>query len=247
MKKLILILLAVTSVGIVFALDLFGNNGELTLTIPISDMKGHIGKCEVEVLDTDDNVIGNTYRYVYVNSDAYAVPMTVKIKKEVEDIDLLRVSVLFKKQKQVYSLFQLQDRMIVKIIGQNEFIHGTLCSYRVMVRNQGTNEPVSDAIVTATIMYEEEKEVVFTGKTDRSGECTVEFSTSREHDNADLHFDIVSDMGRDGYDISLSFYSGNMTYLVTDKPIYQPGQMIHIRTLSLQQPDLSALKNKEII
>jgi len=246
MKKFILILLAVASIGVVFALDLFGDNGELKLMVPIIDMKGHIGKCEVEVLDPDDNVIGSTYRYVYVNSDAYTVPVTVKIKKEVEDTDLLRIAVTFKKQKQVFSLFQLQDKMIVKIIGQNEFIKGTPCTYRVVVKNQGANELVSDARVTVTLIYDSKEEVIFSGTTDRSGECIVDFVVDKKIDNADLHFDIVSDIGKDEHDAAISFYSGNMTYLVTDKPIYQPGQMIHIRTLSLQKPDLVALKNKEI-
>lgn len=247
MKKFILILLAIASVGVVFALDLFGGNGDLTLTVPILDMKGHIGKCVVEVLDQDDNVVGSTYRYVYVNSDAYTVPMSVRIKKKVEDYDLLRIAITFKKAKHVYSLFQLQDKMIVKIIGQNEFIKGTPCTYRVVVKNQGTNEPVSDARVVVTLTYDDEKEVVFTGTTDRSGECTVDFVVTKDIDNADLHFNIDSDIGKDEHEAGISFYSGNMTYLVTDKPIYQPGQMIHIRTLSLQKPDLIALQNKEIL
>ncbi|MBN2619793.1 type II secretion system protein GspG, partial [candidate division WOR-3 bacterium] len=247
MRKVILVILAITSLSIVFALELFGRGGELTLTIPIIDMKGHIGKCEVNVLDPDDNIVGSTYRYLYVNSDAYSVPMTIKVKKDVPDYDLLRARVTFKKQVQIYSLFQLQDRMIVKIIGQDEFIKGTPCTYRIIVKNQSTNEPVQDATVIITLLLDDnKKEVVFSGETDRTGESTAEFMVADEMETARLLFEIASDMGKDEYDVAISFVSGNMTYLVTDKPIYQPGQMIHIRTLSLQKPGLAALANKEI-
>jgi hypothetical protein len=246
MRRTILIVIAITSLSVVFALDLFSKNGELTLNIPILDMKGHIGKCEVDVLDPDDNVVGSTYRYVYVNNDIYAAPMTVKIKKEVEDFDLLRARVTFKKQTHIYSLFQLQDRMIVKVIGQDKFIKGTPCTYRIVVKNQSTNDAIPGASVSVTLLIDDKKEVVFSGKTDRAGECVAEFTLTSNVDNARLLFDITSDMGKDEHEVAISFVSGNMTYLVTDKPIYQPGQTIHIRTLSLQKPDLASLTGQEI-
>lgn len=246
MNKIFLVGLIIVSLGLVFGFTLFGLGDALNLNIPIVDMKGRVGKCRVEVLDPDDNIIGSAYRFAYINKDYYSLPIKVKLKEKVEDYDLLRIRVTFKKQEQIYSLFQLQDRMIVKILGQNEFIKGTPINYRIIVRNQRTNEPIKDAKVKITLTRDEEEKEVFGGLTDRSGTCKTDFNLPDDVDNADLHFDIVSDIGKDAYDVSIKLLSGNFTYLVTDKPIYQPEQTIHIRTLSLSKPELSAVKGKDL-
>ncbi len=246
MKKIFLIGVLIVSLGLVSAVTLFGAGDELNLSIPIADMKGRIGICRVEVLDPDDNQIGSAYRYAFVNKEYYSLPIKVKLMKKVDDRDLLRVKVTFKKQTQVYSFHQLQDRMVVKIIGQNEFIRGTPINYRILVHNRKTNEPLRDAHVTIKLITEGKEKELFEGTTDRSGTCTTDFTIVDDLDNADLHFEIVSDIGKDEYDTRIELVSGTITYLVTDKPIYQPGQTIHIRTLSLQKPDLTPVAQQKV-
>ncbi len=246
MNKNFLIGLIMVSLGFVYGFTIFGSSDELKLTIPIKDMKSKAGVCQVEILGPDDNIIGNAYRFAYINKDHYSVPIKVKLKKKVDDYDLLRVKVTFKNQERIYSIYQLQDRMIVKILGQNEFIKGTSVKYRAIIRNQRTNEPIKGARLKITLKTDEQEKKIFEGSTDRSGTCNIEFTAPDDIDNADLHFEIVSDIGKDTYDTNIKFVSGNITYLVTDKPIYQPGQTIHIRTLSLRKPDLSAVKEKDV-
>lgn len=100
--------------------------------------------------------------------------------------------------------------------------------------------------VKITLKMEGAEKEVFNGVTDRSGTCKTDFSLSDDMENADLHFEIASDIGRDEYDTSIKLLSGNLTYLVTDKPIYQPGQRIHIRTLSLRKPELCAVEGDDL-
>jgi hypothetical protein len=54
-------------------------------------------------------------------------------------------------------------------------------------------------------------------------------------------------LGKDHYDTRIKISSGHLTYVVTDKPVYQPGQTIHIRSLSLRRPDLSAVQGHTMI
>ncbi len=219
----------------------------IELSIPINDMKGKVGKCEVEIITPDDRVIGSTYRFAYVNRDYYQLPMKISLKAKVDDYDLLRVRVVFKNETRIYSLFQLQDRMIVKILGQNEFISGTTIKYQVIARNQKTDEPLDRVGVKVTLIGEKRDAVVFSGVTDRGGSCPVFFDLPVELDRAELRFDIDSDIGSDQYSMNIRLRPGNLTYLVTDKPIYQPGQTLHLRTLSLMKPGLEPVKDKEII
>ncbi|OGC43585.1 hypothetical protein A2Y85_05590 [candidate division WOR-3 bacterium RBG_13_43_14] len=243
-SSVILSIILVTVLG--FAL-IGGAGKNIELSIPINDMKGKVGKCVIEVITPDDHVIGSSYRFAYINSDYYQLPIKVSVKDKVEDYDLLRVKVVFKNETRIYSLFQLQDRMIVKILGQDDFIKGTTIKYQVIVRNQKTDEPLDRASVKVTLINEKSEDVVFNGVTDRSGSCPVQFDLPEDLDRAELRFDISSDIGSDQHQASINLRTGNLTYLVTDKPIYQPGQTIHLRTLSLKKPDLEPVKGREIV
>ncbi len=219
----------------------------LNLQIPFEGLKGRYGRVRVILLDPDDQVVGKTDRFVFIKRDYYSVPMKIKLKKEVKDYDLLRVKVNFKKSERIYSMFQLKDRMIVRILGQNNFIKGTPIKYRIIARNQRTNAPISGASVEIALNNKKNKETVFTGKTDRAGICNARFNIPEELNECNLHFEVTSKLGKDSYDTKIKFKTGNLTYLVTDKPIYQPGQTIHIRTLSLHRPELSPVKNGKLI
>ena len=56
MNKILTISLIIVSLGLVSGFDVLGSGNEIHLNIPIVDMKGRIGKCEVEVLDVQ---VGN--------------------------------------------------------------------------------------------------------------------------------------------------------------------------------------------
>jgi hypothetical protein len=247
MKKVLFIIAAIATVSIVSAINLYHGNQSLKIDVPIEDMKGKLGRVEVEVLDVDDEVIGRAYKYIYVTSEYHSVKFDVELKKEPEDRDLLRVKVEFKKQERIFSLYQLEDRMVVSVMGQDEFIRGTPIRYRIIVRNQRNNAPIDNARVEISLKIEENSEVVFMGSTDRSGACDTEFHVPEEIDAADLRFSVHSYLGRDTYDTSIRISSGNVTYVITDKPIYQPGQTIHIRSLSLRRPDLHAVKEQTVV
>ncbi len=247
MKKFLPIGAGLLALFITTKLGSSEHNAELKLKIPLEGAKGEIGKCEVWVLDPEDNIVGEFARWVFVNKDYYSIPITLKLKKEVEDQDLLRIRVRFKDREKIYSLFQLQDKMIVKVLGQDQFIYGTPIKYRIIVKNQRTDEPVSGAKVKVILNTEKTEKIVYEGITDNSGTCETNFKIFEDIKNANLKFIVNSDLGKDEYETGIRITSGNLTYLVTDKPIYQPGQTIHIRTLSLQKPNLNAVKNKEII
>jgi len=246
-SKILGCIVIIMSLGFLFGVNLSEKTGdELHLNIPIIGMKGRIGKCEVEILDLEDNVLGTGYRYAYISKEHYKLPVRITLKEEVEDYDLLRVKVTFKEQKRIYSFYQLKDRMTVKIVGQNEFIKGTDVTYRIIVRNQSTGEAIPGAEVKITLSDAENGDYLFKGTTDRNGVCTTDFTLPDSLDKVDLHFEITSKLGKDQYDTSIKLLNGDLTYLVTDKPIYQPGQTIHIRTLSLQKPDLKAVEGGDL-
>ncbi len=247
MKKVLPFIFIVTSLSIVSGVNLGRQPDTLSIDVPVEDMRSAYGKLEVNVIDFDDEIIGRADKYVYVTSDYYSVPFKVQLDKEPRDRDLLRVAVKFKGEAHIYSLYQLEDRMVVQILGQDEFIRATSINYRIIVHNQRNNAPIENARINITMKQGERDRSVFEGVTDRSGSCDVDFTIPADVDEADLHFEVTSAIGKDDYDVNIKILSGIMTYLVTDKPVYQPGQTIHIRSLSLSRPDLSPLNGATVL
>ncbi len=247
MKSFLPFSIGIIALGLLSSTGYDGSENGLNLNIPIEGLKGEIGKCEVWIIDPEDNILGEFSRWIYINKDYYSFPAKIKLKKNVDDIDLLRIKVKFKKSEKVYSLFQLQDKMIVKILGQDNFISGTPIKYRIIVKNQRTDEPIPGARIKVILPGQKSEKVVYDGNTDNSGTCETEFNLPEQIKGGELRFIVSSDLGKDEYNTSFKMTTGNLTYLVTDKPIYQPGQTIHIRTLSLQKPRLNGVKNKEIV
>jgi 5-hydroxyisourate hydrolase-like protein (transthyretin family) len=238
MKKIIFIIIIVTSLTVVSGVNLDRQPDVLRLEVPIEEMKGTFGRIDIDIVDVNDEVISHAYKYVYAATDYYWATFKVELRKEPRDRDLLRVVTKFKGEEKIYSLFQLEDRMVVQVLGQNEFIRGMPVSYRIIVHNQRNGAPIDGARVRVTMQDTGKEKVVFEGATDQAGSCETDFMLSSEVSEADLRFNITSPIGKDQYDVSIRILSGNLTYLVTDKPVYQPGQTIHIRSLSLHRPDL---------
>ncbi len=247
MKPILPLSIGILALGLISITESYGSTNELTLNIPFEGLKGELGKCEVWILDPDDNVIGEFSRWIYINKDYYSFPTKIKLKKDIDDPDILRIKVRFKKTEKIYSLFQLQDKMIVKILGQDNFISGTLVKYRVIVKNQRTEEPIVGAKIKVILLGQKMENTVYEGKTDHVGNCEISFNLPDDVKGGEFKFIVSSDLGKDEYNTRFKIVTGNLTYLVMDKPIYQPGQTIHIRTLSLQKPGLKAVKNKEVV
>ncbi|UCD18746.1 MAG: type II secretion system protein GspG [candidate division WOR-3 bacterium] len=246
MKNFMLVILAVISLSIVSGIDVSGQPDVLRIEVPVVEMGGRWGRIDVSILDVDDDVVGQARKYIYATSHYHTVPFEIELRKAVSDRDLLRAKVEFKNRVKIYSLFQLEDRMVVQILGQDEFIRGTPINYRIIVRNQRNNAPI-DARVKIMMKNGETGKVVFEGKTGRDGSCESDFLLGDGVDEADLHFEVTSALGSDSFDTRVRILSGNVTYLVTDKPVYQPGQTIHIRSLSLRRPGLRAVSEAAIV
>jgi hypothetical protein len=246
MNRTFIITSLIISLGTVLGLTQLLPNDTLNLNIPFEGWKGRHGLAEIKILDPEDNIVGSTRTLVYVGTEHYTKNIKVKLTKKDLDPDLLRVRVTFKNKERVYSLFQLQDRLLVKILGQNEFIRGTPVTHRVIVTNQRDDAPVGGAFIKVVMKADGKELKVYEGMTDNFGICKTSFDLNPAVNECDLHFEVSSDIGKDAYDTRIKVLNGNQTYLVTDKPIYQPGQTIHIRALSLHKPELAAVKGREL-
>ncbi|MCI0684678.1 MAG: MG2 domain-containing protein [Gemmataceae bacterium] len=89
---------------------------------------------------------------------------------------------------------------------------------------------------------------LFRGKTGRAGLAGVEFVLpALEAGQYELEIVTRSALGEEKLQRQVSIKAGAKVLLVSDKPIYQPGQLMHLRALALRSFDQKPVEDKDIL
>jgi uncharacterized protein YfaS (alpha-2-macroglobulin family) len=134
------------------------------------------------------------------------------------------------------------------VIGESRFAPGTTATFRVLVRDHNSSAALPDAAVTVSLQAPGQEAVpVFSGKTDRDGNLNVAFDVPADAaPDQQLIVETRTDRGTHQTKPSIVIKRDYRVLLTTDKPIYQPGQTIHLRALALSTSDRTAAAQQPI-
>ena len=138
---------------------------------------------------------------------------------------------------------RLPDRlngMETIVLGQSNFVPGSDGAFRVLVRQTEDQAPIGGAEIQVMLQPPEEGELIplYHGSTDENGSADVNFKVPSDiGDTATLIVQTNSREGKDNLEQNITLDRDYRILLTTDKPIYQPGQVIHIRALALSTFD----------
>ena len=143
-------------------------------------------------------------------------------------------------------LSALLGNLAVRLLGQSEYVAGTKASVRLVALNERTGEPIRNAGVRLILNPSGDvpAQPVAEGITDNSGSALVQFDLPNQHGKAELIATVHSIVGQTEVKQGITVSTPTQTMLTTDKPLYQPGQTIHIRALVLRKPSLEAWSNQ---
>jgi len=110
-----------------------------------------------------------------------------------------------------------------------QFLSGTEGSLIIQAADTD-GEPASDKEVTISLTRGDVSYQLWKGTTDDEGIAQPSFLIPEELGEATLHIDI----GSESFKKDVEIVSSYRIIISTDKPLYQPGQTIHIRTLAYQ-------------
>ena len=154
----------------------------------------------------------------------------------------------------VYQAFSKDDSppssTDIKIFGQSELLIGSQASIRIVAVNYQTETPVPNVRINISLADPKNKSVahnLFTGQTDHSGTLNCAFIVPPVT-GGDYEIVIKNEAEptkSTAYPVKLK--SAYAVYLSTDKPIYQPGQEMHIRALALHKTTLQPITGKPVI
>jgi hypothetical protein len=128
------------------------------------------------------------------------------------------------------------------LLGQSRLAPGSQGSLRILVRDTAGAAPLANARVRLAMRPSTggEETQLFEGQTGEDGSLAASFSIPRDvHPNQVLIVETHSKLGADRLERPVQVTRDYRVLLSTDKPVYQPGQLIRFRALALSAFDLA--------
>ena len=135
------------------------------------------------------------------------------------------------------------------ILGQDTFLPGETSSLRVVVRDSANAQPLPDSEIRLLLSPLDEGEAVtlYAGHTGAEGTADIAFTIPADAaPSQTLRIETRSSLGSDWVERPVSVTRSVRLLLTTDKPIYQPGQMVHLRALALDDFSRQAAAGQEL-
>jgi hypothetical protein len=138
------------------------------------------------------------------------------------------------------------------VFGQDRLAPGSQAALRVLVRSAGQTADGANPVAGADVVVRIGRtpglaSIVYTGRTDASGTAEVAFTVPDDLEGqASLVIETSSAGGTDQIVHPITIARDYKLLLSSDKPVYRPGQTVHLRTLALDAVDLQPATGQEI-
>jgi hypothetical protein len=134
------------------------------------------------------------------------------------------------------------------VVGPTRFAPSSDASVRVVVQDLAAGHPIAGAQVRVSLQGDEGPAVpLFEGQTDETGSLPVQFHVPADAPSeAQLIVETESRVGEDRVEQSVAIQRDYRLLLTSDKPLYQPGQTVHMRALALSTFDLTPARGATV-
>ena len=239
------------------SLAAFYSHGGLRVTIPYRALSAGSGRLVVEILDPDDNVLGRVERHVTVSAGSGQWKDEINPAKPlpVEDLIWQRLHYRFEYDEKskapvegIESISEILRRPVIRVIGQESYLSGSLAASRVILTD-GNDEPIAGHVtVDIDLLGAGQKpKHLFTGRLNQRGTTEAQFRLPRGvTGNYQLRYVADTPIGSTEITQQVQLQDKASILLTTEKPIYQPGQMIYVRALALDRSNHEASAKRKL-
>jgi uncharacterized protein YfaS (alpha-2-macroglobulin family) len=139
-----------------------------------------------------------------------------------------------------------------RVFGQARWLSGGPAALRVIVSDHRTGAPLTARVrMTLSQLVQgkpsEKTHLLFAGSTNRQGTLDAAFTAPDTQPGAyQLMVQVESALGRDEIVQQIQLEEAAQVMLTSDKPLYQPGQTIHLRALVLDLATRQAVSGKPL-
>jgi len=138
----------------------------------------------------------------------------------------------------------------LQVLGQGELIAGSQASLRVRLTNQRTGAPLANVPVKIRLapQGDSERQTEWDFTTDEHGTLVSHFDVPDWGDGTyDLRITAKTAEGEESITKAVNLKRAEKVMLSSDKPIYQPGQTIHLRALALRRSTLKPVAHQPAV
>jgi uncharacterized protein YfaS (alpha-2-macroglobulin family) len=232
-------------------------DGKLALSVLYHAEHDGSAELSVELLDPEDKVLGRAVRHYEMKAgDGVLEPyITLHDKLPVDELVWERVRYRFDFAGEtapvlegVKSVSQILRRPVVHILGQRSYLSGGKAAVRVIVTDSQDKAAVERGSVRIELLAEgHAPEALFNGELNRRGTTRAEFKLpAGVAGSFQLHYLVDTPIGSAETTEAVTLEEKASILLTTEKPIYQPGQTIHVRALALDRADHRADKERKL-
>jgi len=232
------------------------SQGVLHVTVPYHADHTGAGTLTVEVLDPEGQVLGRTERRVDVAEQNGQWQEKVKLEKSLSVDDLVwhRLRHRFEYDDQnaamegTESISQILRTPVVHILGQQSYLAGGQAAIRVIVTDT-QNEIIggSGSVRIELLAQDQKPRILFTGRLNRRGTTEAQFQFPAGLAGAyQLRYAVDTSIGSTEFTEPVRVEDKVSILLTTEKPVYQPGQTIHVRALTLDRSNHEAVANRKL-
>ena len=232
------------------------SNGRLSVTIPYDSAEAGSGRLVAEILDPEDHSLGRVERTVEIRQGkgscqavivpAQAIPfdeilwLRLRCRVEYDDAKLPAI-------ESIDSISQILRRPVIHILGQKQYIAGSRAAIRVVVSDANSHQPQPGSLHIALVVPDREPLRLFSGSLNRRGTVEADFQfPAGVVGSYSLRFSVDTPIGSTEYTQPIDLEDKASILLTTEKPIYQPGQTIHVRALALDRASDHAAADRKL-
>ena len=137
----------------------------------------------------------------------------------------------------VESISRILRRPVVRILGQTEYLAGSDAAIRLLVSDAGNDDAALTGAIHAELLIPQQRaRPLFSGRLNQHGTVAAQFRLPAAlRGTYDIRFIADTPIGSAEYTQPIQIKDPALIMLTTEKPIYQPGQTIHIRALALDR------------
>ena len=234
------------------------SHGVLRVVIPYRAAQAGSGRLTVEVLDPENHIIGRTEKLADVTKGASRFRAEMKLDKAVPLDELVwhRAQYEFRYDdakvdplEGVESISNILRLPVLRVLGQRTYLAGSKAGVRVIVSDsKGQVIPGRGAVRIVLEAEGKERRTLFAGRLNHRGTTEAQFQFPEGvTGNCDLHYTVDTSLGATEYSQGIRLQDKVGILLTTDKTIYQPGQMIHVRALALDRADHRAAGKRKLV
>src|ERR1039457_406863 len=233
------------------------SQGVLHVVIPYAARHAGPGTLAVEVLDPEDRVVGRTERAAIANDGPGTWRSDIQLPNALtlDDIVWQRVRYRFSYGdakdaaiEDAESISEILRRPAVHIVGQQSYLAGGTAAVRVIVTDAKNGPITGPASVKIDLAAPgQPARVLFTGRLNQHGTTEAQFRLPAGLVGAyPLHYVVETPIGTAEYTEQVRIEDKVSILLTTEKPIYQPGQIIHARALALDRATHDATADRNL-